>query len=221
VRYFTAVLTFLWLAGAVRAQSQLATVSGTIVDSTAAVIPAADLKLINEETGETWSSASNAQGNYVLPLIKPGKYRLDVEKAGFKPYRQTEIVLETGGQHRLDIRLDIGAQTERIVVEASVPQLQTESSVVGAVVDNRTIADMPLINRRAAQLARLTGFVVQVGTGANFAMGGGRGNNTNWRIDGGNAQNVMVGDQGLNFDPPIPSATIRPSWAAPAGAWCK
>jgi hypothetical protein len=52
-------------------------------------------------------------------------------------------------------------------------------------------------------LARLTGFVVQVGTGANFAMGGGRGSNTNWRIDGGNAQNVMVGDQGLNFDPPI------------------
>jgi hypothetical protein len=197
------VFTLFLAAAVLQSQSQLATLNGTIVDSTAAVIPAAEVKLTNEGTGETWSTISNDQGNYVLPLVKPGGYRLDVDKPGFKAYRQTEIVLETGGQHRIDVRLDVGAQSERVLVEASVPQLQTETSVVGAVVDNRTIAGMPLINRRAAQLARLTGFVVQVGTGANFAMGGGRGNNTNWRIDGGNAQNVMVGDQGLNFDPPI------------------
>jgi hypothetical protein len=192
-------------AGALYAQSQLATLSGTVTDGTAAVIPAAELKLINQETGESWTAATNAQGNYVLPLIKPGNYQLDVDKPGFKPYRQTAIVLETGGQHRADVRLDVGTQSERVLVEGSVPQLQTETSSVGAVVDNRTIADMPLINRRAAQLTRLTGFVVQVGTGANFAIAGGRGNNTNWRIDGGNVQNVLVGDQGLTFDPPIES----------------
>jgi hypothetical protein len=186
------------------AQSQLATLSGTIEDVTGAVIPGARLLLTNLETGETWNATTNEQGNYVLPLVKPGpKYQLDAGKEGFKPYRQTEIVLETGGQHRVNVRLELGTQAERVVVEAAAPQLQTESSVVGAVVENRTIANMPLINRRAAQLARLTGFVVQIGTGSNFAMAGGRGNNTNWRIDGGNAQNVLVGDQGLNFDPPI------------------
>jgi len=199
-------LLFAFLCGtSLFAQSQLATMNGTIVDSSAAVIPGAELKLTNQQTGETWSAVTNEQGNYMLPLIKPGKYQLDVDKTGFKSYRQTEIVLETGGQHRIDARLEVGTQSERIVVEAVGSQLQTESSVVGAVVDNRTIADMPLINRRASQLARLTGFVVQVGTGSNFSMGGGRGNNTNWRIDGGNAQNVLVGDQGLNFDPPIES----------------
>ncbi len=199
------LIGILVFAGALLAQSQLATVSGTIVDSTAAVILGAQLKLSNQATGESWAAVTNDQGNYVMPLIKPGKYRLDVDKTGFKPYRQIEIVLETGGQHRVDVSLEVGTQTERVVVEAGIPQLQTESSVVGAVVDNRTISDMPLINRRAAQLARLTGFVVQIGTGSNFSMAGGRGNNTNWRIDGGNAQNVMVGDQGLNFDPPIES----------------
>ena len=51
--------------------------------------------------------------------------------------------------------MSLGAQTERVVVQAETPQLQTESAVVGTVVDNRTIADLPLINRRAAQLARL------------------------------------------------------------------
>ncbi len=199
---FLALLIF---TGALYAQSQLANVNGSITDSTGAVIPGAELKLNNQDTGESWSATSNNEGNFVLPLIKPGKYTLDASKPGFKTFRQTELTLETGGQHRIDVRLEVGAQTERVVVEATLPQLQTESSVVGAVVENRTIANMPLINRRAAQLARLSGFVVQIGTGSNFAMAGGRGNNTNWRIDGGNAQNVLVGDQGLNFDPPIES----------------
>ncbi|MBI3683670.1 MAG: TonB-dependent receptor [Acidobacteria bacterium] len=196
---------FLYVVAAA-AQSQLATLGGVIEDASKAVVPGAGLKLTNQDTGESWTAVSNEHGNYVLVLVKPGaNYRLDVDKDGFKPYRRTEIVLETGGQHRIDVRLEVGSQAERIVVEASAPQLQTETSVVGAVVDNRTIANMPLINRRAAQLARLTGFIVQIGAGSSFAMAGGRGNNTNWRIDGGNVQNVLVGDQGLNFDPPIES----------------
>lgn len=187
------------------AQSQLATLSGTVVDTSAAVIPTAGIKLVNIETGEAWNAATNEHGAFTVPLVKPGRYRIEVDKTGFKPYAQTGVVLETGGQHRVDVRLEVGSQSERITVEASASQLQTESATVGAVVENRTIVNMPLINRRAAQLARLTGFVVQVGTGSNFAMGGGRGNNTNWRIDGSNVQNVLVGDQGLNFDPPIES----------------
>jgi outer membrane receptor protein involved in Fe transport len=187
------------------AQSQLATVDGSISDASAAVVPGAELKFTNQETGESWSASTNSQGIYTVPLIKPGSYQMDVTRPGFKPYRQTGLALETGGQHRIDVQLELGTQTERILVQAEIPQLQTESAVVGAVVSNRSIADLPLINRRAAQLARLGSFVVQIGTGNNFAMGGGRGNNTNWRIDGGNVQNIMVGDQGLNFDPPIES----------------
>ncbi|MBM3767107.1 MAG: TonB-dependent receptor [Acidobacteria bacterium] len=199
------LLVFFCACAGLFAQSQLATLSGTVVDTSAAVIPAAAIKLVNVETGESWNATTNESGSFTVPLVKPGRYRLDVDKTGFKPHAQTGLVLETGGQQRVDVRLEVGSQAERITVEASVSQLQTESATVGAVVENRTIVNMPLINRRAAQLARLTGFVVQVGTGSNFAMGGGRGNNTNWRIDGGNVQNVLVGDQGLNFDPPIES----------------
>lgn len=67
--------------------------------------------------------------------------------------------------------MEVGVLTESVSVEATASLLQTETSAVGAVVDNRTIANMPLINRRAAQLARLNGFIVQVGTGPNFTMG--------------------------------------------------
>jgi hypothetical protein len=100
----------------------LATVSGSVVDATAALIPNAQLKLTNVETGESWSATTNEQGAYTLPLIKPGNYHLDVDKPGFKPYRQTQIVLETGGQHRIEVRMEVGSQAERVVVEASVPQ---------------------------------------------------------------------------------------------------
>jgi hypothetical protein len=92
---------------------------------------------------------------------------------------------------------------ESVTVEASTPLLNTDSSSNGAVVRNSTIANMPLIDRRAAQLARLNGFVVQNGNGSNFAMAGGRGNNAMWTIDGGNVQNILLGVATLSYDPPV------------------
>src|SRR5574341_1347015 len=186
------------------AQSQFATLNGTVRDATGAVVPGVQLRLMNAETGEAWQATANDHGNYTIPLVKPGEhYQLDADRPGFRAFRQTDIVMETGGQHRIDIMLEVGAQTERVVVEATAPQLRSETSAVGVVIDNRTIVNMPLINRRAAQLARLQGFVVQNGTGSNFTMAGGRGNNANWQIDGANAQNVLLGVQTLSFDPPI------------------
>src|SRR5262249_27462072 len=83
------------------------------------------------------------------------------------------------------------------------PLLGTESSSVGAVVENRTFINMPLIDRRAAQLIKLNGFVVQNGSGAQFSIAGGKGNNQAWLIDGGNTQNVTLGVPTLSFDPPV------------------
>jgi len=75
------------------------------------------------------------------------------------------------------------------------------------VVENQTITNMPLIDRRSSQLQRLSGFVVGNGTGSNatFAVGGGRGNNANYLVDGGNVQNLLLGVPTLMFDPPIES----------------
>jgi hypothetical protein len=83
--------------------------------------------------------------------------------------------------------------------------LQSESSAVADVVENQTVANMPLIDRRSAQLQRLSGFVVGNNSGANvsFAVGGGRGNNANYLIDGGTVQDLLLGVPILIFDPPI------------------
>ncbi len=192
-------------AASLQAQSQASSLSGTITDSPGSVAPGVEVKIVNVETGESFQAASNESGNYTLPLVKPGRYDLAAETAGFKRYQQSGIVLETGAPGRIDIRLEVGVVTESVSVNASVALLQTSTSSVGAVVENRTIINMPLINRRASQLARLSGFVVQVGTGSNFTMAGGRGDNSMWYIDGGNVQNVTLGVSTLNFDPPIES----------------
>ena len=128
-----------------------------------------------------------------------------MEHPGFKQFRQTGVVIETGLPSRSDVHLEIGGVTEQVTVEADAPLLKTESASVGNVVRRETIANMPLVGRRAASLARLSGFVVQNGTGSNFTMAGGRGDNTNFTIDGGNAQNILLGVATLNFDPPIDS----------------
>jgi len=147
------------------AQSQLASLGGTVTDPSGAATPNAQIRIVNVETGEHYTAAANSSGNYALPLVKPGQYALTCELSGFK---QSGLILETGQQARLDITLEIGVVTESTTVHAQRPLLGTESSSVGGVVENRTIASMPLIDRRAAQLIKLNGFVVQNGSGSQF-----------------------------------------------------
>ncbi|MDX1983098.1 MAG: TonB-dependent receptor, partial [Bryobacteraceae bacterium] len=183
--------------------AQTSSLSGTITDNTGAVIPNVTVKLNNNLTNESFTGISSSSGVFNVPLLKPGTYELRIEQAGFKQFRQTGIVIETGVPSNVDVRLEVGGVTEQITVEADAPLLKTESSSVGNVVRRDTIANMPLVGRRAASLARLSGFLVQNGTGSNFTMAGGRGDNTNFTIDGGNAQNILLGVATLNFDPPI------------------
>ncbi len=198
---FLAMMVF---ASDLRSQ-QAATLSGTVRDASAGAVQAVKVKLVNSATKEAFTGLTTANGNYTIALIKPGIYELIAEAEGFKQYRQTGLPLETGSSARIDIVLDIGAVAESVTVEASAPLLNTDNSSVGSVVRNSTIANMPLIDRRAAQLARLNGFVVQNGNGSNFAMAGGRGNNAMWTIDGGNAQNILLGVATLVYDPPVES----------------
>ena len=154
---------------------QSATLSGNISDASGAVVDKAIVKATNVNTGEVYSSAATAAGVFTIPLIKPGDYEFTTEAPGFKQFRQTGLRLETGTTVRVDVALEVGEVAETVTVEAAAPLLNTDTSSVGSVVRNSTIASMPLIDRRAAQLARLNGFVVQNGSGSNFAMAGGRG----------------------------------------------
>lgn len=151
---------------------QTAQVTGSVLDASGGAVEAVAIQLVNTQTKEAFRGVSGANGLYTIPLVKPGDYELQATATGFKQYRRTGIRLDTGATARLDVALEVGVVAESVTVDAAAPLLQTETSSVGSVVRNGTIANMPLIDRRAAQLARLNGFVVQNGNGSNFAMAG-------------------------------------------------
>ena len=187
--------------------AQTSQVSGQVVDASHSAVSGADLTLTRVETGDTRQQHSTDEGYYSFPLLLPGHYDLKVEKDGYETQDQKGIIVETGTVSTVNVVLAVGAVAQTVDVDATVPLLQSQSSAVEDVVENQTIVNMPLIDRRSSQLQRLSGFVVGNGTGssATFAVGGGRGNNANYLVDGGNVQNLLLGVPTLMFDPPIES----------------
>ncbi len=195
------------LLSASHASAQTSQVSGQVVDASHAVVSSANLTLSRVETGDTRQEHSTSEGYYSFPLLLPGHYDLKIEKPGYETQDQKGIIVETGTVSTVNVVLAVGSIAQTVSVDATVPLLQSQSSAVSDVVENQTITNMPLIDRRSSQLQRLSGFVVGNGTGssATFAAGGGRGNNANYLVDGGNVQNLLLGVPTLMFDPPIES----------------
>lgn len=202
-----AAIIVITVLGGLPAHAQNAQVSGQIHDASQAAISGAKVTLIHIESGDHREITSSNEGYYSFPLLLPGHYELKVEKDGFAAQTQTGILVQAASVSTVDVTLKIGADTQTVSVDASVPLLQSETSSIAHVVDNKTITNMPLLDRRSAQLQRLNGFVVPTGSGANvtFSTGGGRGDNANYLIDGGTAVNLLIGVPYLNFDPPVES----------------
>jgi outer membrane receptor protein involved in Fe transport len=202
-------LLFIWMAAAAATtlQAQDSQVSGQIRDASQAAVAGAKVTLTRTETGDHREVTSGNEGYYSFPLLVPGHYDLKVEKAGFEGEAQNGIVVLTGSVSTVDVALKVGSETQVVSVEASVPLLQTETSAVAKVVENESITNLPVLDRRSSQLQKLNGFVVQTNAGANasFAIAGGRSDNANYLIDGGTAQNLLLGVPILSFDPPIES----------------
>ena len=187
--------------------AQTAEISGRILDASKAAISGAKVTLTRADTGFQRSTLSTGEGYYRFPLLAPGKYQITAAHDGFQTQTRTDILAETGVIGTADLQLDIGEVAQSIAVEASAPLLETGSAAVAQVVTNKTITGMPLLDRRSSQLTGLNGFVVKAGAGAGatFAIAGGRGNNSNYLIDGGTAQNLTLGVPTLSFDPPVES----------------
>jgi len=187
--------------------AQNSEVAGRVTDPSKAAVSGAEVTLVQTETGARRGAISSPEGYYTFPLLLPGTYELTVIKGGFQKQSRTGIAVETGQISTVDVELAVGLVTETVNVTESVPLLQSETAAVTGVVENKTIVDMPLLDRRSSQLQRLNGFVVSNGTGssATFALAGGRGNNANYLIDGGTAQNLTLGEPILVFDPPVES----------------
>lgn len=171
------------------AQESRGSLSGTITDSTGAVIASAPLKLSNVDTGVSFASTTNEAGQYRFLLLNPGNYTLTAEVPGFRRYERTGIVLQVAQAANVDVSLQVGSQTETISVTGTPPLLDTDKADRGMVVDRTRISELPLNNRTPIMLSSLSPGVLHSGSSqhlvpyANSGLGA-------WSINGSTPRNV-------------------------------
>ena len=132
------VCSVLLISGAAVRGQTTGTIVGTVTDSSGAVAPNVAITVTSQDTGLTRKTVSSQSGNYAVPLLPVGTYSVTAEAAGFKKKTTTGIVLEVNQEPRVDIALEVGAITDAVTVNSEAPVLQTESAVVGQVVDAAT-----------------------------------------------------------------------------------
>jgi hypothetical protein len=137
------------------AQFTTASLGGTITDPTGAAIAAAGIIVRNTATGVTYSTTSQTSGEYKFPALPVGTYELTVTKSGFETYVQTGIVLTVNEAATQAVVLKVGQVTERVTVTADAPLVTTTSPTTGQLVNQQSIANMPLNGREAQSLVFL------------------------------------------------------------------
>lgn len=205
------LLTLLAVSSLAAAQNPYARITGRVTDSAGALVPGAAIRAVQSGTNLTVSTTSNQEGNYELPNLPPGVYRLSAELAGFKRYERGPIELRVGDVLTIDIPMEVGALTENITVTAEAPLLESTTAAMGQVIDNRRILDLPLPGASAMYLTQLTPGVIStnppthgwlpqaVDAVSNIAVAGTRTGSSEFALDG--APNVQKAGM-LSFSPP-------------------
>jgi predicted secreted protein len=192
-------ILFLLCPLAVRAQQLTATLSGTVTDSSGAVIPNANVTVTQTTTNAARVVQSDASGNFVVTNLTAGTYNVTVSSSGFETYLAKNVVLNVADRRGLNIQLKAGSTSTTVTVEAATIAVDTESSAQAGTISGVQIRELELAGRNFQQLVTLQpGVTSQMGdeTGAgNTAMSvnGARTTANNWTIDGSD-----INDSGSN-----------------------
>lgn len=144
-----------FLAAAALAQTTTARITGIVSDPSGAIVPNARITVTNLDTGIARPINSGADGVYLLTNLVVGNYSVGVEASGFKRFEQRNVRLEVDQTVRVDVALQTGDTRESITVEGGQTLVNTETSALAQIVDNRTIIQMPIGNRNFMALATL------------------------------------------------------------------
>ncbi len=161
-----------------QAHAQVAggTVSGTVTDTHARVIPGAQIAITNVDTGVGRTVTTNDDGFYTAPNLLPGNYELKFSAPGFKTELRSGIALTVGAAAVLDLTMQVGTTIETVQVTSEAPAVQLGTSDISAVVNATTVRELPLNGRSWTDLAQLQPGVNMIHTQPDFAAGTYRGN---------------------------------------------
>ncbi len=147
------------LTGATFAQAPTASIQGTVTDPQGAAVPGAKVEVVNLATHAVFQSNSDERGEWLLPAMLAGEYRVTITKEGFKAAAAQGITVNAGVPATVNLRLELGQSTETIEVRAGGDIVQTASATVSSTMNARQVAELPFASRNAVEL-----MVTQPGT---------------------------------------------------------
>src|SRR3989441_130120 len=168
-------------------QSSTATLSGTVMDDAGAVIPAVNITLLNLSTALQRHATTDEEGSYIVPLLPPGRYNVTAQRDGFTTVEIRNVVLNTGDQLALRIKLKVSEIGESVIIVDDPSSIQ-QSAAIGTVVDRHFVENLPLNGRSFQSLFELTPGVVLTRASFNeqgqFSVNGQRANANYFMVDG-------------------------------------
>ncbi|MDX2031548.1 MAG: carboxypeptidase regulatory-like domain-containing protein [Blastocatellia bacterium] len=206
-RLSAVVLAVVAMVVVASAQNYRGVIRGRILDPNAAAIAGAEIKVIEQGTNETRVATSDGRGEYVVSLLRPGSYRIEVQQKGFGRQGR-DFVLRVNQELRLDVEMAVGAVTSDPDVIVATGLLRQENASIGTVIENTQITGLPLDGRNYLQLSLLVPGAAPSAQGSAgtargefaFSVNGAREDANNFLLDGV-----------YNIDPKLNSIAVRPS----------
>ncbi len=146
------------------AQESRATIIGRVTDPTGAVVPGADIRAVNLATNAGASSVSNESGNFEIPYLLPGIYKVTVTSGGFKTAVRDQIELRVADRLALDFALELGAVGDSVTVTGETPLVESTTAAVSSMMNEQLVADLPGVGGNPFRFTRFIGGVTNTGT---------------------------------------------------------
>ncbi len=196
------------MTNSILAQGTTSRFTGTVTDSTGAVVPGALVTLTNEKTRTVITTTTGANGNYTFDLIQVGEYTISVEKEGFKKFVSTKNNVYINQPATVNISLEVGDVSAVVTVENTAELVQTSSSGnLGTVIEQKAVESLPIVGLRGRNPLDLVNFQPGVSVGTNTGGGihvnGSRDRSFNYTLDGIDINESSAG--GSNFTPLRPN----------------
>ncbi len=186
-QFVKVLLALVGLSCLLWSQAETGQITGTVTDPTGAIVPGANVRVVNTATGAERTTVSSGAGDFTVTNLQPGNYSVIIETQGFATYEQNVVVM-VGAKVGLDVKMQVGRTGTTVQVSESAVQVNTETQTLGTTVTNQQLVELPTLTRDPYSLVAISGNVsdgaMTNARGVGFAINGQRESSTNILLDG-------------------------------------